>query len=174
MGAGGRCCHESAGVGVASGARVSTVLKLLNGTAQHDPQKLRDDSKVSPRDPVPKLPPWEKLDADEQRVYDFLCKEFLIPIVHGRPDGLLIATLARQIVLRDKAFAKLKEFGPVMKHPKSGKPSLQPYFQAAKVHDETVRRIMFELGFSPIGRLKHAPPMGSGGPNGPSSWDAID
>ena len=152
----------------------STVLKLLNGSADHDPKNFRDDSAVAPKDKTPLLPPWEHLDSDEQAVFDFVCKEFLLPLVHGRPDGMMIATLARAVVLRDKAFAKLKEFGPVMKHPKSGKPALQPYFQAYKVHDEAVRRMMFELGFSPIGRLKHAPPMSGNVPGAPSSWDEID
>jgi len=158
-----------------NGARTSTVLKLLNGSAAHDPKKLRDDSRVQPKDPRPLLPPWEKLDPQEREIFDFLCREFLLPLVHGRPDGMLIASLARTIIMRDKAYAKLKEFGPLMKHPKSGKPGLQPYFQAYKTHDEAVRRMMFELGFSPIGRLKHAPPMSSGGtPGAPSSWDEID
>jgi hypothetical protein len=156
------------------GARTSTVLKILNGSARKDPGKLRDDSKVTPRDKTPLLPPWEHLDDDEQQVYDFCCREFLLPMVHGRPDGMMIATLARSVVLRDKAFAKLKQFGPVMKHPQSGKPGLQPYFQAYKVHDEAVRRLMFELGFSPIGRLKHAPPMSGSAGNAASAWDEID
>ena len=158
------------------GARTSTVLKLLNGSAQNDPAKLRDDSRVAPKDKTPLLPPWEKLDPDEQKIYDFLCREFLLPMVHGRPDGLLIATLARTLALRDAAFAKLKKHGPLMRHPKSRKPGLQPYFHAYKVHDEAARRIMFELGFSPIGRLKHAPPM-SGPPTGAtagSEWSEID
>ena len=159
---------------MAGGARTSTVLKLLNGSARINPGKLRDDSKVTPRDKTPLLPPWEKLDAEEQQIYDFCCREFLLPMVHGRPDGLMIANLARSIVLRDKAFAKLKAKGPLMRSPQ-GRPSLQPYFRAYKVHDEAVRRIMFELGFSPLGRLKHAPPM-SGSPPGsaPSGWEEID
>ena len=156
-----------------AGTRTSTVLKLLNGSARTNPGKLRDDSRVTPKDKTPLLPPWEKLDAEEREVYDFCCREFLLPLVHGRPDGMMIATLARSVVLRDKAFAKLKQYGPVMKHPKSGKPGLQPYFQAYKVHDEAVRRIMFELGFSPIGRLKHAPPMSESG-SGESAWSEID
>jgi|KBSMisStaDraftv2_1062788.scaffolds.fasta_scaffold484419_2 hypothetical protein len=153
--------------------RESVVLKLLNGTAQHDPKQMRDDTKVAPKDPKPLLPPWEKLDADEQQVYDFCCNEFVLPMVHGRPDGMLIASLAKQVVLREKALAKLKEYGPVMRDPGTGKPKLQPYFQAYKVHDEAVRRLMFECGFSPLGRLKHAPPMGSS-LGGPTDWDAID
>jgi phage terminase small subunit len=153
--------------------RSSAVLKLLNGTARHDASKVRDDAAVRPKDRTPFLPPWEVLDDDEKRVYDFLVAEFVLPAVHGRPDGIMIATLARQIVMRDKSFAKLKEFGPVMRHPKSTKPILQPYFYAYKAHDEAVRKLMFELGFSPLGRLKHAPPMSGSVPSA-SSWDDID
>jgi hypothetical protein len=153
--------------------RGSVVLKLLNGSAEHDPKLLRDDTAVAPKDPKPMLPPWEKLDPDEQIVYDFCCKEFVLPMVHGRPDGMLIASLAKQVVLREKALSKLKEYGPVMRHPGNNKPLLQPYFTAYKVHDEAVRRLMFECGFSPLGRLKHAPPMGAS-LGAPTDWDSID
>jgi len=151
----------------------SAVLKLLNGSAQHDSGLVRDDVRVRPKDKTPHLPPWEKLTADEQTVFDYLVKEFVMPAVHGRPDGIMIAALAREIVQSERSLAKLKEFGPVMKHPKTGKPGLQPYFYSYHKHNEAVRKLMFELGFSPLGRLKHAPPMGSS-PSGASLWDDID
>jgi hypothetical protein len=152
--------------------RTATVLKILKGSAQKNPDRMRDESKVTPKG-APILPPWAAMSDEQQRVYDWLLAEFVLPGVHGRPDGMLIHHLAELIVLRDKAMAKLAEFGPVMKHPTSGRPMLQPYHNAATIYNDQVKRLMNELGFSPTGRLKFAPPV-SGGLGAPASWDEID
>jgi hypothetical protein len=137
------------------------VLKILNGSARTNPGKVRDDARVVPTDKVPALPPWEVLDAKERVVFDWLCAEFLLGFVHGRPDGLLIAILAQTIVLRDLAHKK-------MKNPRANK----SHFGEYKRHDEAVRKLMFELGFSPIGRMRHAPLM-SGSVGAKTEWDSL-
>lgn len=139
----------------------SAVLKILNGSAGQNPGRVKDTARVAPPDKVPALPPWVKLDARERVVFDWLCKELLLGSVHGRPDGLLIVSLAQMIVLRDKAFANVKRYGPI-----------RPHFAAFKMYDEAFRKMMFDLGFSPLGRMKHAPAMNSG--TGPATdWDAV-
>jgi phage terminase small subunit len=152
--------------------RTATVLKILKGTAQRDPKSMRDESKVTPKG-APELPPWVEMSADVRAVYDWLVREFVLPGVHGRPDGLLIHHLAELIVMRNRSMAKLQEFGPVMKHPQSGRPMLQPYHTAATTYTDQVKRYMGELGFTPSGRLKFAPPA-SGPLGAPASWDEID
>jgi hypothetical protein len=155
--------------------RTSAVLKLLSGSAAHNPGRYRDESKVSPRDPRPALPPGA-LDAVPQAVrdrYRWLIAEFCLPVAHGRPDGLAILTLAETMVERDKSAAKVAEHGQLMKHPRTGKPMVQPYFSALMQLNESVRRQMNELGFTPTSRLRHAPP-GAPTMSDPAGWDGID
>ena len=152
------------------GGRSSTVLKLLNGSGAHNANRTPDVAAVAPKDKTPQLPPWETLDADEREIFDYLVAEFLVPIVHGKPDGLMIAALAREIVMRDKVLAKAKRAGPTLKVGK--RTYIHPLLIAYRKHDEAVRRMMFELGFSPLGRLRHSPPMKHGGAKA-SEWDGV-
>jgi len=155
--------------------RESVVLKLLNGSAQRNPGRLRDDSKVAPKDRTPALPDG-LLEAVPHAVrdrYRWLVKEFVLPVAHGRPDGIAILTLTQTMIDRDVAAAKVAEFGQVMKHPRTNKPMVQPYFTTLMMLNESVRRQMNELGFTPASRLRHAPPGAPGAPD-PSGWDEID
>ena len=155
--------------------RKPLVLRLLNGSAAHNPSRVRDETRVAPRDPKPALPPGA-LDAVAQPVrerYRWLCAEFLLPLTHGRPDGLVILHLAETMIQCEVAAGKVAEHGQLMRHPKSGKPGLQPYFSAWMALNESVRKQMSELGFTPNSRLRHAPPGGLSAPS-PAGWDEID
>jgi P27 family predicted phage terminase small subunit len=150
----------------------ATILKILNGSVDTDKARARDDQKVTPRG-KPKRPGWAKLSKEEAEIFDYLMDEFVLPGVHGSPDGALMVELARTWVAYNKAMQKVSDFGMVMKQPESGKPVLQPYFRASQTLYDRMRRIMNDLGFTPVSRLRLAPPL-TGRENGPSNWDEID
>ena len=155
-------------------ARSAVVLKILNGSAQHDAKKAKDERKIAPRRP-PRIPPWAALQSPEVKVaYDYLMEEFVIEGIHGSPDGMLMQTLAEAFVLRARAMEKLMQFGPVMKHPSSQKPELQPYFYAVARYNEQILQIMKQLGFTPVSRMKLAPPLKDGPLGLPATWDEIE
>jgi hypothetical protein len=155
--------------------RTSNIIKLLNGSLAHDPQRYRDEKMIAPRDPKPALPPGV-LEAVPQEVrdrYRWLCREHCLPTVHGKPDGIAILRLAETQVARDVAAAKVAQYGTVMKHPRTGKPMQQPYFQVMVALNESCRRQENELGFTAASRLRHAPP-GVPTPSESEGWDAVD
>lgn len=152
--------------------RTATVLKILNGSVRTHPDRVRNDAAV--RTPgKPEIIEWVDLNDDERRVFDYLMEHGMLPAIHTRVDSLQICALCRAIVQRDLAAAKVKEFGQVMKHPVSGKPLAQPYFQTWMQLNEAVRRMMSELSLTPQGRLRHAPPA-DGNLHEPTSWDQIE
>lgn len=152
--------------------RTATILKLHSGAARHDPAKLRDDAAVNPGG-IPEAMPWLGLDTDEERCFEWLCRHCVLKSVHSHSDSLLIAKLAKEIVASIKVEKTLRDYGPVMKHPKSGRPELQPYFYAAIKFNEQIRALMSELGFTPIARMKFAPDVKGDLPDA-RSWDDID
>lgn len=152
--------------------RTATVLKILNGVGENQRSRLRDDRAV--RTPgKPEQLAWMELTDAEKRVFDFLMENGMLPAIHTKVDSVQICALCRAIVQRDEAAAKVKQFGQVMKHPSSGKPMVQPYFQTWMQLSETVRRLMSELSLTPTSRLRHAPPA-DGNLNEPTSWDEIE
>jgi P27 family predicted phage terminase small subunit len=92
--------------------------------------------------------------------------------VHGRPDGLLMTQLVEQIVMNNSATSKIQSVGVLMRS-RDNVPVLQPLYKVQRDTGERIVRLMNELGFSPQGRLKFAPPMGAQ-PQGIASWDDID
>lgn len=151
--------------------RTATILKLHTGSARHDPAKARDDNATNPGG-IPEALPWLGMDTEEQMVFDWLCRYCTLKSVHAHADSLLISKLAKQIVASHKIDATLRQYGPVMKSPTTGKPELMPYFHAAKNLTEQIRNLMSEMGFTPISRLKFAPPLKDGLPDA-KSWDDI-
>src|SRR4051812_7083723 len=106
--------------------RTATILKLHTGAAQHDPSRMRDDAATNPGG-VPEPLPWLDLDPDERGVFDWLVQHATLKAVHAHADSLLIAKLAKQIVASHKVEATLRQFGPVMKNPRTSKPELMPH-----------------------------------------------
>jgi P27 family predicted phage terminase small subunit len=152
--------------------RKATVLKILNGSAAHNPSRQRNDAAV--RTPgKPEILTWMDLNDDERRVFQFLMDNGMLPAIHTKVDSMQICALCRTIVQRDAAAAKVQQFGQVMKHPQSGKPITQPYFQTWMQLNESVRRMMSELSLTPQGRMRHAPPA-AGDLKEPTSWDEIE
>lgn len=151
--------------------RTATVLKLHTGSARHDASKLRDDAATNPGG-TPEALDWLDLDPEEKAAFNWLVQYATLKSVHSHADSLLIAKLAKQIVASQKIDATLRQYGPVMKNPRTQKPELMPYFYAAKSLHEQIRTLMSELGMTPIARLKFAPPLAAT-PPGAKSWDDI-
>src|SRR5215510_6667101 len=114
--------------------RTPTLLKLIQGTDKASTR--RDEVPVTGR---PSPLPWLELNETERRVFDWLIEQCAIQSVHGLPDSYLFARLARLIVQQQAAEDKVRAFGAVMKHPKSGKPEVQPYARVARDLGEQVR-----------------------------------
>lgn len=130
----------------------------MKGSARSN--SIRDETKVTPADPTPVPPPFLRLTPEETEVFNWLVAEFAVRGVHGRPDGLLIARLARRLgrlAALDEKFARL---GPVVRGA-SGSVQRSPFYLSLLDEEIELRRLMSELGFSPVGRLKLAPPMQS-------------
>jgi phage terminase small subunit len=96
----------------------------------------------------------------------------LINGVHGRPDGMLMVRLVRRVVRVRSLEAKVAQLGMVVRHPVSGKPMQSPFYTALVLEEAEMRRLMNELGFSPAGRLRFAPPSSARKTEG--SWEAFD
>jgi hypothetical protein len=150
--------------------RTSNVVKILHGSARRD--RMRDEVAVMPRDPLPEVPPWETLADDEKAILAWLHEVMLVKGVHGRPDGLLMLRLTRMLIRVRSLEAKVATLGMVFKHPTSGKPMQSPFYTALVAEENEMRRLMNELGFSPSGRLKFAPPSSTRPTEG--SWEAFD
>jgi len=150
--------------------RTATVLKILEGTAR--PERRRDESAVVPSG-KPELPRFITLDADEREVYEWMVASFANVLIHGRPDGAMIAACAKKFVFVQRIEKKVTEFGAVVKDPKTGRPMRSPF---EKVHAESsyeLRRMMAELGFTPVSRLRFAPQVKGKGPE-MQTWDKFD
>ena len=144
--------------------RTPTLLKLVKGTDQAHTR--REEIPVTG---TPGPLPWLELNATERRVFDWLVARCAVATFHGEHDSYLFTRLARLIVQQQIAEDKVREYGAVMKHPRSGKPEVQPYARVARDLGEQIRLLMGELGITPIGRLKFAAPKS----DGPTNWDDI-
>src|SRR4051812_45417625 len=112
-----------------SGPRpTATVLKLIRGESR--PCRLKNDRpKV---DSPPELPPDVRLTEAEKRQWDFLLRTTYLPGVHGAGDGPAFLKVTRLLVRVNEADAKIEQFGLVMKDPKSGRPTQQPYTRLSR------------------------------------------
>jgi len=151
--------------------RTSNVLKLLHGTAQRNPQRLRDEASVTPRG-KPVLPPWIVLSAEAKEIFDWLMEHAIVPGVHARPDGVMLAMLAKEFCIDNKAMNSIEGVGVLMRD-KAGQPCTQPYWRVHRDASDKIVKLMNELGISPQGRLRLAPPK-AGGPLNVASWDDLD
>ena len=61
----------------------------------------------------------------------------------------------------------------VLMRDKNGQPTTQPYWRVHRDASDKIVKLMSEIGVSPQGRLKLAPPK-AGGPLNIASWDAVD
>jgi hypothetical protein len=153
-----------------SGPRpTATVLKLIRGETR--PNRLKDDRPklATP----PELPPDVRLTEAEQRVWDYLIRTVYLPGVHGASDGAAFLKVARLFVRVNQCDAKIERFGLVMKDPKSGRPTLQPYSRLSRDLWRLLGLALAEIGATPAGRVKLAGPRGNEFADG-GSWDAID
>lgn len=150
--------------------RTATVLKILNGSAAHNPSYVRDDLPVKGKLTEP--PPFITLNEDERRTFDWLVKEGAVPRVHGAIDSLTVAHAARISVRLERCLAKVTEYGEVMKVKQTLR--VQPYAYQARVLTDQLRSLLGDSGMTLAGRLKNAPPAGTLGPSSIPSWDEID
>ncbi len=152
--------------------RTSTVLKLLNGSGRRNAARLRDDSKVTPPGKLDSVPPHITLSEAEQEVFAWYVANGALPSVHRPTDAALLAAVARCTVALESAHAKNIQFGMVMRSPASGMPKLSPFAHLERKLTAELRGLLAELGMTPAGRLKIAPPMDGGLRE--STWDSID
>jgi len=152
-----------------SGPRpTATILKLIRGESR--PSRLKDDRpKVNS---PPELPPDVRLTEAEQRQWDFLLRTTYVPGVHGAGDGPAFLKVARLLVRANQCDERLEQFGLVMRDPKSGRPTLQPYFRASRDLWRQLGLALAEIGATPAGRVKLAGPRETAREAG--SWEEID
>jgi Phage terminase, small subunit len=153
--------------------RTSVVLKLLNGSAQRNAARLRDDAKVTPPGRLDSLPSHIRLTSEEKAVFDWYVEHGALPTVHRPTDAALLAAVARCTVALEATHAKNIEFGMVMRSPSSGMPKISPFGHLERKLTAELRGLLAELGMTPAGRLRIAPPM-DGGQRESTSWDSID
>jgi hypothetical protein len=152
-----------------SGPRPSaTILKLIRGETR--PCRLKNDRPKL--ETPPELPPDVRLTESEQRQWDYLIRTVYVPGVHGAGDGASFLKVARLLVRVNQCDAKIEQFGLVMKDPKSGRPTQQPYARVSRDLWRMLGLALADIGATPAGRVKLA------GPRVPlrdaGSWDEID
>jgi P27 family predicted phage terminase small subunit len=138
--------------------RTATVLKILKGSVRSDTR--RDESAVAPKSLEPVFLPGEVLTDDERRIVDFIRDVLFFEKVHGDRDGVQALLLARMLIRLRTAQAMVARHGLIVKHPISGKPMKSPFLQIVQETEEAIRRLMSDMGLSPSGRLRFAPPVG--------------
>jgi len=154
--------------------RTAAVLKILNGSAERNSARMRDDSKVRANG-VPIRCANIELDELEQWYFDWYMGCGLLPAVHAREDSPQLHLLAKLCAQRDRMHALVKEKGSWIPHPISQRPMSAPWFTSLMQTCQRVDRMLNELALSPAGRLRHAPPLGPGGKSTEAtSWDDID
>ena len=148
----------------------ATVLKMIRGDRNTD--RFKDDKPQV--DGKPQVPPGTQLDETEQLMWDWLMTNVYLPGVHGVGDGASFVKIARLWSRCCAADAKVKEFGLVMKNPKSNKPELMTYVRLSRDLWQALGVALEQIGATPAGRVKLAGPKGAGYPGEPTSWDQID
>jgi hypothetical protein len=140
--------------------RTATILKLLSGSAQHNPQRLRDDAAIKPPG-QPSNVAWFALNKEERRIFQWLRANALLRTVHSRADSLLLAKLATTINVSLMLEARMED---------TNASSYGSDFRRWRQCIDLGMRLMSELCLTPSMRLKLAPPLprtrGSG-------WDDI-
>jgi hypothetical protein len=129
----------------------------------------RDDAQVKPRG-RPERPAWAEFTEREGVMFDYIMAEFVLPAVHGAPDGAMIVELAKVWSAYRDAMDEVSRSGVVVQI--NGKPVQSPYFVASIPLYDRMHKLMAVMGFTPVSRLRLAPPMGGG--KGASSWDHVD
>jgi hypothetical protein len=153
-----------------SGPRpTATVLKLIRGESK--PYRLKNDRPKLATPPEP--PPDARLTEAEQRQWDYLIRTVYVPGVHGASDGAAFLKVARLLVRVNLCDAKIEQFGLVMKDPKTGRPTLQPYTRLSRDLWRQIGLALAEIGATPAGRVKIAGPR-SEEPWDTTSWNEIE
>ena len=153
-----------------SGPRpTATILKLIRGETR--PNRLKNDRPklATP----PELPPDVRLTEAEQRQWDYLLRTVYLPGVHGASDGAAFLKVVRLFVRVNQCDAKIEKFGLVMKDPKTGRPTLQPYSRLSRDLWRAIGLALAEIGATPAGRVKLAGPRAKDSVD-LESWDEID
>ena len=147
-----------------------TAFKLIAGTYRADRDGARADVRVPGT--VAVLAPLAPLSDLEQRYFDHY-RTHAVPGAHGAVDSHLFTQIARVAARLDDADDKVTRFGMVMKHPKTGRPEIQPYQQAAMQLRDQLRKLLSEAGLTPSSRTRLHGATGDDTPPG-GTWDDID
>jgi hypothetical protein len=138
--------------------RSATILKIIKGTARRD--RKRDDASVA-LGGTPVALDFVPLSDKERAVFDWIVANGLLPSVHSKMESLLIAKLAKLIVVHNEAEAKLVIESQHRLVIRTGQNSykLSPYLRISFDALERIRLLMSELGLTPSARLRFAKPM---------------
>jgi len=158
--------------------RSSAALKILSGTAAHDARNTRDDEAVVPKRGKPERPAWAQFTPREQIMFDWIMNEYVIPGIYGKPDGALIVELAKvwaayRDMMDECQNGRMSERTTVINGVRTTRDVLSQEFIASCKLFEKWMKLMTTLGFTPMSRLKLAPPLDKN-KNGPSKWNEID
>jgi phage terminase small subunit len=159
-------------------ARTSAALKVLNGTIAVNSSRARDEEAVVPKRGRPERPAWARFTPREQEMFDWIMAEYVIPGIYGKPDGALIVELAKVwSAYRDMTDAcnggVVSERISRVHGEQVTRDILSPEFIASSKLFERWIKLMTVLGFTPVARMKLAPPLDKN-KNGPSKWNQID
>jgi hypothetical protein len=153
-----------------SGPRpTATILKLIKGESK--PYRLKDDHPKL--DEPPELPPDVTLTEAEQRYRNYLMRTVYMPGIHGASDGPAFLRVVRMAVRMNDCDTKIQQHGLLMKDPKTGRPSLQPYARLSRDLSRQLGLALAEIGATPAGRVKLAGPRQAEFAS-PEEWSEID
>jgi hypothetical protein len=130
------------------GKRTSAFLKIINGSAAHDPGRRVVDVPVRGK---PKWPECADPPNEQERAW-FAYLARLLPTEFGESDSVLIAHCARVSAQLEKVEKILRERGSLI-HGTHGVPVVGAHHRVARNLREEQRSCLSKLGLNPQDRL---------------------